>query len=403
MRAISSALLLTNLVTQSQVPKSSAFTNLNQHSGKQPAPQRPSVNSKLLHEPSPIIAYACPQDNEDDLARFPDNPTEAMKDLKQNPINLVKVNQQIEEITTRVKAHPDMKGALSTFDVTVTQLNHNPIFTSAKVEADIRFNGLFEGVKIQADYLSRPTILLDSIHRLDADIEFDVGTKEDLFPKLQQAIRKSGMLEDFKAQADDTPMEKTIGALFEKIDKAQDFKGAVTAISQDMHQLEYEVDRWMDKQIDGLTDNDKDKTWLEKGLTAAAKTLRKLTTGFSLKANQGSEFWGKEPEVVATARGNFFVVNGDGKIRCTARSVSNQVSISSRNGIAGLLLKQLDGEDMDSSETLQDFKLAVLSSIKMIERLSNQQKCEAAESLVEFISMFNEFNALSSDQSNKKT
>ena len=340
----------------------------------------PNKHTDLMRDvkiPNRQPAFFLEESKSGDIFELPETPEEAIEEYRKKPLaDPNKVNEKLIEIGSEVLADPEVQALLKDAGLTLDKLYDTFGFAGLALSAICEPNfgpvGRFE---VGASYKNRPTLLLiDKLHSVG--IRFAI--KDDLFTSIQEYLKvhKDEIAQELQAAVKQgEPLAELIYRIFTNFITAKDFNEMIDNIGDDVNKLKRPINKWIDEKTDELTDNN--------GVfTALAVFLRKLTTGFDIRINKPG-FFRDEGEVYLSVNGNIVVANGRAWLSWKPNSIDGEVSISTRSGITGMLLNQMDPSGREDSADFKGIKEMVLLIPSYIENMTAEQQAEVTKGVKE--------------------
>ena len=308
--------------------------------------------------------------------KFPESPEEAVLEYKKQALaDRYKVNERLFEIGNEVLSDPEVAALLEDAGLSVTKLYDKLGFSGLSISAicEPKF-GPVSHLEIGGSYTNRPTLLLiDKLHSLG--IRFAI--KDEFFEAVQNYVKlhKDEIEQELQSSAaKGEPVAELVYRIFLKFLNADSFDEMIEDLGDDVNSLKKPINKWIDDQTSQMVDNN--------GIfTALGVFLRKLSTGFDIRVNKPGLFKNKG-EVFVRANGNIFLATGGFWISWKEDSIEGGLDVSTRSGVTGMLLDQIDRGGQDDSN-YSGLKEGVLLIPKWIENMSDEQQAELTKAVKE--------------------
>lgn len=309
--------------------------------------------------------------------KFPNSPEEAIKEYQKQPLaDFNKVNEKLIEIGSNVLADPEVSALLEDAGVCLDRIYDTFGFAGLSLSAICKPKfGPVRHFELGGNYANRPTLLLiDKLHSFG--LRFSI--KDDLFGSIQDYLKlnKDEIEQELHyAVNNKEPLAELIYRIFINFLKADNFEGMIDNIGDDVSRLKRPINKWIDEKTNELTDNNGI-------LTAVAVFLRKLSTGFDIKINKAG-FFRDQDEVFLRANGNIVLATGKVWVSWKQDSIDGELSVSTRSGITGMLLNQIDGSGSEDTANYRGIKEGILLIPKWIETMNEEQQEEVTKGVKE--------------------
>ena len=292
----------------------------------------------------------------------------------QPSVDIVRVNKKFHSIMNNILKDPEISFYLKDANLQLLQVYDKIGFSAISLLSSIDPKiGPVDNFEFGLKYSNRPTlILIDKLHSLS--IKYKIN--DSVFHSIKKYLEfyKTDIIDSLNDSIDDKePLAELVLSIYLSYINSNTFDDMISHLEPDLKKFSNEINAWIDHQTESLANN-------SSILTHLAIFIRKLTTHFSIKVIKPG-FINHEKAIYAKANGNILVANGKIWMKWRESSLDGEIMLSTRSGLAGMLIDQINKQDFEESDSYRGVKEFLFLGLKWIENLTEDQEKEVTENL----------------------